>query len=105
MKPKSYRNTKFLNDQVNKYGSTELYCPVLECMERIWVTFCLEIIVNLDEAGDERPIGAEGDIRYQLRARKHNLSTLLLKIAGHNPKYLMGLKAKFHLRQLYQVLE
>jgi hypothetical protein len=42
---------------------------------------------------------------YQLRARKHNLSTLLLKIAGHNPKYLMGLKAKFHLRQLYQVLE
>jgi hypothetical protein len=96
---------KFLNDQVNRYGSTELYCPALECMERISVTFCLEIVVSLDEAGDERPIEVEGNISYQLRARKHNLSTLLLKIAGHNPKYLLGLKVKFHLHQLYQVLE
>jgi hypothetical protein len=65
---------------------------------------CLEIVVSLDEAGDERPIEVEGNISYQPRARKHNLSTLLLKIAGHNPKYLLGLKVKFHLHQLYRVL-
>jgi hypothetical protein len=64
----------------------------------------MEILVGLDEAGDERSIGAEGNISYELRARKHKLSTLLLKIAGHNPKYLLGLKVKFHLHQLYRVL-